>query len=62
MSKPKAAKPNEKKGGKNQNASSDILQTENLLQALILADSFDQKFTPITVEAPRVSKIFLMKY
>jgi hypothetical protein len=31
----------------------DLLQEETL-QAIILADSFDQKFMPITLEAPRV--------
>ena len=31
------------------------LKTEEVLQALILADSFDQRFTPITLEKPRVS-------
>eukprot|EP00026_Physarum_polycephalum_P004385 Phypoly_transcript_04403.p1 GENE.Phypoly_transcript_04403~~Phypoly_transcript_04403.p1 ORF type:complete len:529 (+),score=70.14 Phypoly_transcript_04403:24-1610(+) len=29
------------------------LKTEEVLQALILADSFDQRFTPITLEKPR---------
>jgi hypothetical protein len=27
---------------------------EDKIQALLLADSFDQRFTPITLEAPRV--------
>jgi translation initiation factor eIF-2B subunit epsilon len=31
------------------------LKTEEVLQALILADSFDQRFTPITLEKPRVT-------
>jgi translation initiation factor eIF-2B subunit epsilon len=29
------------------------LKREEVLQALILADSFDQRFTPITLEKPR---------
>ena len=31
------------------------IQTEELLQAVVLADSFDTKFAPITLEMPRVS-------
>jgi hypothetical protein len=42
------------KQGKGSSANSELLQTETVLQALIIADSFDQKFTPITLEAPRV--------
>lgn len=34
------------------------LKTEEVLQALILADSFDQRFTPITLEKPRVCSSF----
>ncbi len=30
---------------------------ENRPVALLLADSFDQKFSPITLESPRVKKI-----
>ena len=36
-------------------ADTDTIQTEELLQAVVLADSFDTKFMPITLEMPRVS-------
>lgn len=44
------------------NAHQQDLKTEDVLQALILADSFDQRFTPITLEKPRVliKKIYLI--
>jgi hypothetical protein len=33
----------------------EVIKEELTLQALILADSFDEKFVPITLETPRVS-------
>lgn len=43
----------EKKANKKgQNA--EILQTRDSVQAVILADSFDSKFKPITQDVPRV--------
>lgn len=33
---------------------SDAVPSEELLQAVVLADSFDTKFAPITLEMPRV--------
>lgn len=32
------------------------MERREIIQALILADSFDSKFKPITLEIPRVSK------
>lgn len=42
------------KKGKGKEKDKEILQQEEVLQAIILADSFDQKFRPITLESPRV--------
>ncbi|XP_071844237.1 translation initiation factor eIF2B subunit epsilon-like [Apostichopus japonicus] len=38
----------------NSNRSSEILEQEDVLQALVIADSFNRKFLPLTVEKPRV--------
>lgn len=36
------------------NRSSEILEQEDVLQALVIADSFNRKFSPLTAEKPRV--------
>ncbi|KAJ1504417.1 hypothetical protein HMI54_007029, partial [Coelomomyces lativittatus] len=35
------------------NAASKIDQAEEILQAVIIADSFDQRFMPLTLDLPR---------
>ncbi len=53
MSKKQQPKGKSNKGGGDQS----LLQpAAEVLQALILGDSFDEKFTPITHQVPRVSK------
>lgn len=37
------------------NTVSRSLEAEELLQAVVLADSFDDRFKPLTVDRPRVS-------
>lgn len=44
--------PSSKNSGKN-------IETEIVLQAVVLADSFNERFHPITFDTPRVS-IFLL--
>lgn len=41
---------------KNKSSGSDLKQ-EDVLQAVVLADSFDFRFSPITRSAPRVLKL-----
>ncbi len=43
-----------KKDKKPHARTSSDLKTEEVIQALVLADSFDQRFAPISLETPRV--------
>lgn len=47
--------PNKKKESKSGQQSASWEKAEDVLQAVVLADSFDCRFLPITLEKPRVS-------
>jgi len=44
-----------KAGGGDKSKSKDVQDTEDPLQAVVLADSFETRFSPFTLEKPRVS-------
>lgn len=47
--------PNKKKDPKSGNQNASCEKPNDVLQAVILADSFNWRFSPITLERPRVS-------
>lgn len=54
---------NDKKNKQSGSSNMDQLKSEDILQAVVLGDSFDRKFAPITLEKPRVnSKQFKLKF
>lgn len=51
----KTKMPNKKKDAKSGNQNASCEKPNDVLQAVILADSFNWRFSPITLERPRVS-------
>ena len=51
--------PGKKKGPKSGQQSASWEKPDDVLQAVILADSFNYRFLPITLEKPRVRVILL---
>ena len=43
-------------GKKSKGKAENLLEQEEVLQALVIADSFNEQFAPITRERPRVSE------
>jgi translation initiation factor eIF-2B subunit epsilon len=49
--------PNKKKESKSGQQSASWEKPDDVLQAVVLADSFNYRFLPITLEKPRVSEV-----